>query len=89
MTRGAFYEAVYTYCIATGARVTSGPRPLTVDQELMAVSLHPHVAGFGADVSYGTPPELARRHALANSLGLRLVTEPAHDHLQPLDWPPG
>ncbi len=89
MTRGEFYEAVFTYCVATASRMTSGPRPLAVDQQIGSTTLHPHVAGYAADVVYVSAPELAKRHALANKLGLRLVAEPDHDHLQPLDWPPG
>lgn len=90
MTRGEFADAVYTYCLLTGGSTTSGIRSTKRNAAVGGVAYSPHRFGLGQDVVYDDypsahpdGPEIAKR------LGLRVLREGDHDHLQPADWIPG
>jgi hypothetical protein len=88
-TPGAFWESVYLYCRLLGGSVTSGPRSSKRNALVGGILDSPHVFGFGADVVYDDEPPAARRQVIAARLGLRLIVERGHDHLQPTWWVPG
>ncbi len=88
MTRGEFAEQLFVYCSMLGASVTSGARSELHNHAVGGLPNSPHRAGLGADVVYDAPRTNSERIRFATQLGLRLVIEKDHDHLQPMDWPP-
>ncbi len=92
MTRAEFNDAVFIYCNVLRARETSGFRTPEGNKKIGSeLKLSPHVFGFGKDVIYddlNTFNDPLRMEA-ARRLGLKLIPEGDHDHLQPLTWPPG
>jgi len=89
MTRGEFAEALYAYCVLTGASQTSGIRTYAHNRTEGGVAHSAHLVGLAADVTYDATPSSHERQEWATRLGLWLKIEGTHDHLQPLGWPAG
>jgi hypothetical protein len=77
-----FAVAVETYGKALGGSVTSWGRTEVHNRAVGGVPNSLHVRWLAVDVVYDAPPELDVASDLASSLGLRLVRESDHDHLQ-------
>ena len=90
MTHADFSDAVLSFCILFEASETSGFRTGLRNEKVGGVPLSAHRVGLGKDVVYdSTPPNEATAKARAQSLGLKLIREEGHDHLQPWEWLPG
>lgn len=89
MTRAEFADAVFVYCSIMGASVTSWIRTEEHNQEVGGVAHSAHVAGLAVDVVYRTPWATHEGQEWAERLGLLLIREQDHDHLQPLGWKAG
>lgn len=89
MTRAEFTEAVGTYCGLMQGSVTSWWRSVQHNTARHGVPGSPHLFGVGADVIYDAPWTIERRKLIAQRLGLALIAEEDHDHLQPAAWPAG
>ena len=79
-----FATAAYRYGKATGASVTSWGRTPKHNKSLKGVPNSWHLTWKAVDVVYDKVPPLATANQLAESLGLKLIREKDHDHLQPL-----
>lgn len=79
-----FALAVYRYCRAASGSVTSWIRTTRHNVSVGGVPSSFHLTGLGCDVVLDSPSVLDSdaRHVLASNLGLRLVVESDHDHLQ-------
>lgn len=89
MTPPDFYCRVLFYCTLARASITSSFRTAHHNEQVGGVPHSAHLVGLAADVVYdGTPPEKERRE-WAERLGLKLIVEGDHDHLQPPDWRAG
>jgi hypothetical protein len=78
-----------TYRLLTGASATSSFRTAKHNHDVGGVPHSAHLAGLAVDVIYDDPtPTQAERQEWARRLGLKLIVEGDHDHLQPLDWAP-
>lgn len=91
MTIGEFAEAVTTYCLIHRASTTSRMRTEMHNRAVGGVPLSGHRFGRAEDVVYddaATRLDPARIE-VAKRLGLKLLVEGDHDHLQPLDWSAG
>jgi hypothetical protein len=82
MTPVEFFDALRTYCGATNASITSYGRTPNHNRKVGGVPTSKHQTWLAADVVYDTPILLPTRTALAGHLGLRLLDESDHDHLQ-------
>jgi hypothetical protein len=89
MTPSDFMELLIAYCLFTRGSVKSYGRTLQHNAQVGGVELSAHQFWVGADVVYDEPVELELAKATAERLGLRLIREADHDHLQPLGWPAG
>lgn len=89
MTRPDFYDALFAYCAMTGGSTTSVIRSRARNKAVGGVAHSSHMYGVGADVVYDTKPVPAMVAEIARRLGLKLLAEGDHDHLQPLDWRAG
>lgn len=89
MTRGEFYENVYTFCTLLGGSTTSGIRSFQHNRDEKGVKHSPHLVGLGADVVYDADVPVLLRREWAQRLGLYIDVKPDHDHLQPIDWRAG
>lgn len=89
MTLTEFAWACFVYCTLTGASETSGARTRARNALLGGVEHSAHLVGLGRDVVYDESVPLYERQEWAKRLGLRLIDEGDHDHLQPLDWQAG
>ena len=88
---GEFAEAVAMYCLIHGGSITSWGRSTKHNTDVGGVPGSPHRFWRGADVVYDNPAtqQDELRIEYAKRLGLKLVAEGSHDHLQPDDWPAG
>lgn len=77
-----FALAVYRYCFATGGSVTSWIRTHSRNNSVGGVADSYHLTGLGCDIVVESKMSTDDRHKLAASLGLRLVVESDHDHVQ-------
>jgi hypothetical protein len=89
MTRHDFVEAAVLYCQVTGASVTSWGRTTARNAKVNGKPYSPHLFWLGLDVVYDEGPVTVLRGDVADRLGLRLINEGDHDHLQPRDWRAG
>lgn len=89
MTVGEVAEAVAQYCLLTHASVTSGGRTEARNVQVGGVAYSAHRFHRGADVVYDAELPSADRKILGARLGLLVLIESDHDHLQPYDWPRG
>lgn len=88
--RSVFLASVYRYCKQTSASVTSWYRTPAHNAAVGGIATSPHSEGFGVDVVYDFPGQGGGvRDALADELGLELIHEGDHDHIQPLGWSRG
>jgi hypothetical protein len=78
-----FVARLMAYCAATGASVTSYGRTPAHNRAVGGVPFSYHLLFLAADVVYDAPLPEDRRRRTAAQLGLRLVIEGDHDHLQP------
>jgi hypothetical protein len=84
-----FRVALVLWCYLFEGRETSGIRTPRHNRDRKGVEYSAHQVGLASDVSYFTPPPIEKARAWAQRLGLRLVREKDHDHLQPRDWTAG
>ncbi len=86
MTPAGFASAIRAYCSWSRGSVTSWGRSPERNAQVGGVQHSLHQVWLAADVVYApTPrPPLARARKAATQLGLRLIREPSHDHLQAL-----
>ena len=89
MTRAEFAEAAATFCAITGGSVTSWTRTVTHNTAVGGVKNSAHLYGLAVDIVYDTPQALPLTMERARRLGLKLIREGDHDHLQPGNWSAG
>ncbi len=93
MTVGEFAEAVAMYCLLHGGSITSWGRSTKHNTDVGGVPGSPHRFWRGADVVYDDASKLTTIDTAlvgeAQRLGLKIILEGDHHHLQPLDWPAG
>lgn len=89
MRASDFLHAIMVYSATLGASVTSWGRTAQHNADVKGVAHSAHLAWLAVDVTYDRPQALEHRQEWAERLGLRLVAEDDHDHLQPLDWRAG
>ncbi len=84
MTPADFAIRVMQYCRSNTGSVTSWGRTAAHNARVGGIPDSPHLVWLGADVVYDYRPLLAVARASARELGLAVIHEPTHDHLQPL-----
>lgn len=84
-----FFCSVVVYCAALGGSVTSWVRTKGHNEAVGGVPGSAHRFGLAVDVVYDAPVSLEDAKFFAARLGLRVIRESDHDHLQPMDWFPG
>lgn len=89
MTIGEFAEAVATYGLVMGGWVTSWGRTKHHNTTVGGVPYSAHRFWRGCDMLYDDPPPREERVETGRRLGLLVIIEGDHDHLQPLDWSKG
>ena len=89
MTLHDFVDAAIRYCAMTSASVTSWGRTTIHNAAVGGVSHSAHRYWLGLDVVYDAAALPEFRLETASRLGLRLIAEGDHDHLQPTNWPKG
>jgi hypothetical protein len=82
VTPDEFATAAREYCQTLGGSVTSWGRTPQHSIAVGGFADDPHTRWTGADVVYDTLPPLAQATAVAARLGLQVIREPSHDHLQ-------
>jgi len=89
--RAPFLENVYILGLKYGASVTSWFRSDIHNTAVGGVAHSAHRFGLGVDLVFDTP-RTSERDAIfvedARRLGIRVIVEGDHLHLQPLDWEP-
>lgn len=90
MTLGEFAEAVRAYALLTNASATSWGRTTQRNQAVGGVLYSAHRVWLACDLVYDEPvvPK-DQRIIIADRLGLKVLDEGDHDHLQPKSWVPG
>nr|QJB20188.1 MAG: hypothetical protein [Microvirus sp.] len=82
-----FALAVYRYCVRVRGSVTSGFRTPSRNTVVGGEVRSFHLQGLAADVVLDEPltHKIATdaRHKLASDLGIKLIIESDHDHLEP------
>ena len=81
--------ALSLYLLPLGGSVTSWWRSETRNKAVGGVEESAHKYWMGADVVYEVTPPEDQATRRAARLGLMLIREKDHDHLQPLDWAKG
>lgn len=89
MTRAEFNDAADAYCARFSASSTSGQRTPKHNANEGGVAHSAHLFGLARDVVYDEPQDPHARAADGLRLGLRVIIESDHDHLQPWDWKAG
>jgi len=89
VTRSEFQDAVENYCIRFGCSVTGARRTVKRNTAKGGVAHSPHLFGLGADVVPDVEPDREEAIDVAARLGLRVIIESYHHHLQPQDWRAG
>jgi hypothetical protein len=89
VTRGDFAEAIFTYCVLTGGSEIGGRRTEKRNALKSGVQHSAHLVKLASDVVYDTDIPFEVRSSWARRLGLKLIVEDDHDHLEPYDWQPG
>ena len=86
MTPADFADCLRAYCSWSRGSVTSWIRSPERNRQVGGHADSSHLLGLGADVAYGPNPRpaLATARKRARKLGLRLIREGDHDHLQAL-----
>lgn len=88
MTLADFAEAAATYCFETGGSVTSWVRSPARNVAVGGHKRSRHLVGLAVDVVYHPNQRPGAVEAHAHALGLWLLAEGDHDHLEPLDLHP-
>lgn len=89
MSPDDFAAAIGAFCFAFRASVTSALRTDRHNAAVGGVPGSAHRFSLAVDVVYDEHIDEALAREYARRLGLRLIRETGHDHLQPLDWPKG
>jgi hypothetical protein len=89
MTRAEFLDAAYLLGLKYGASTTSWFRSDKHNKDVGGVPHSAHRFGLAVDLVYDTPPNKTDIVEDARRLGLLLIREGDHDHLQPRDWEAG
>lgn len=84
-----FWDTLRLWCAIFSASVTSYGRTLKHNTEVGGAPFSAHRHWLGADVVYDVPPTTETVTKTAERLGLRVIREADHDHLQPIYWPKG
>lgn len=84
MTVAEFAEAISDYCFALKGSITSWGRTPKRNAAVGGVPNSYHLRFLGADVVYDAPITKDHATARARKLGLKVVRESDHDHIQPL-----
>lgn len=82
MTVTEFADALRSYCGAMNASVTSWGRTLMHNKKVGGVPDSAHTIWKGADVVYDSPKDLSVKGPIAKRLGLMIIVESDHDHIQ-------
>lgn len=88
MTFHEFCDAVRMYGMLTDASVTSWGRTVAHNAAVGGVTYSAHQFWLACDVVYDRPAALSdvARREMAKRLGLNLIVEGDHHHLQTADW---
>jgi Peptidase M15 len=92
MTRAEFLDAAYDLCQKYRASTTSWFRTDAHNKAVGGVPHSPHRFGLAVDVTYDTPLTADQKTMFiedAKRLGIFVLPEGDHDHLQPADWKAG
>lgn len=84
MTPIEFASALQSYCAATSGSVTSWGRTPQHNVAVGGVPDSGHLLWIAADVVYDNTHGEDGRGVLADRLGLMLIHEGDHDHVQPI-----
>jgi len=82
MTPIQFFDAVRAYCAWGGCSITSYYRTPDHNAAVGGVAASRHQIWLGCDVVYDDPLPLPERQRMATKLGIKVVAESDHDHLQ-------
>lgn len=77
------------YCRRLSGSVSSYGRTVSHNQRVGGVPQSAHQFWLGADIVYDEPVAAPLAEDTARRLGLRMIREPDHDHLQPAGWSAG
>jgi len=86
MNVASFAAASLTYCQEFKASQTSGYRTHAHNLAVGGKRGSPHRFGLADDVTYDELPPLDQAQKVANLLGLEVIREDTHDHIQPQGW---
>jgi len=89
LTPSEFHAAACAYRAHFEASVTSAGRTIAHNQLVGGVPKSAHLFNLAEDVIYDHVPPQDERLEIARRLGLKVIFEGDHDHLQPLDWRAG
>jgi hypothetical protein len=89
MSSADFGLRVQLYCHLLEGSVTSWGRSVAHNAVVGGVPQSAHLYWLAVDVTYDGPRNLALALDTARRLGLLLIHEADHDHLQPIDWRAG
>jgi uncharacterized protein YcbK (DUF882 family) len=89
MTPFDFLQARMALAARFRFRETSGYRSPAANQAAGGVTHSAHQHFLAADVILDTTEDRVAFKLAAGRLGLLVLTEEDHEHLQPLDWTPG
>lgn len=84
MTVAEFAQAAYAYCVTTNGSVTSWFRTRKHNAAVGGLVNSSHVNGVAVDVVYDSPVDYVFANKAAQQVGLLLMREEDHDHLQPI-----
>lgn len=65
---------------------TGGQRTRSRNDDVDGVAHSPHLFWVGRDVVFDKPPTVAECGELGRRLGIRILKEHDHHHIQPADW---
>lgn len=82
MSPADFASRIVAYCSVTDASVTSWGRTKAHNESVGGVLGSLHQVWLAVDVTYDLPVSIHEAEHLAASLGLMLIREVDHDHLQ-------
>lgn len=86
MTPDQFLDTVRTYCHRFNASITSYYRTPLHNTHVGGVRYSAHQVWLAVDVVYDDGTNLNGADEWASALGLEILHEPDHDHIQPKNW---
>lgn len=90
LTPAQFFDVVRAYCDLTGSQITWYNRtPETEAVQTKPVKHSPHEVWLAVDVRPGGKFSAQDRIEWGRRMGIRVIAEIDHDHLQPLEWEAG